>query len=163
MIGKFASLFWRLVYHMTCECSREELLCCCCCFFPPFLLVAAFKLLPRQSRRNPQLQRNQLGVVGWRLMGNLLLSPPRHPPPSRHPPTSTPTLCAPMCMNSPARGSTLPPRETWSFKCRTEFCSGVRQTRLRYLTNGLFQLRLLGFNLASHGDILISNIILVHS
>lgn len=50
------------------------------CFFLLFfftsLLVAAFKLLPRQSRRKPQLQRNQLGVVGWRLMGNLLISPP---------------------------------------------------------------------------------------
>lgn len=79
-----------------------------------FLLVAAFKLLPRQSRRIPQLQRNQLGVVGWRLMGNLLLSPP---PTSQIPPPLSPWL--PICMSSPARGSTPPPRETWSFKCRS--------------------------------------------
>lgn len=103
-----------------------------CLFFTLFLLVAAFKLLPCQSRWIPQLQRNQLGYVGWRLMGNLLISPP----------------CVPICMNSPARGSTLPPQETWSFKCRSlsffyQFLCEIKKNKKTttghyYLTNRPF-------------------------
>lgn len=113
-----------------------------CLFFTLFLLVAAFKLLPCQSRWIPQLQRNQLGYVGWRLMGNLLISPP----------------CVPICMNSPARGSTLPPQETWSFKCRSlsffyQFLCEIQKKKQQQQDiiislTGPFQLHLLGFGLS---------------
>lgn len=86
-----------------------------------FLPVAAFELLPRQSRWRPQLQRNQLGVVGWRLMGNLSiisLTPP--PSPKSHPPfllARPPPI--PLCMNSLAGRWTAPPPEIWWFTCRS--------------------------------------------
>lgn len=110
-------------------------------FFSTSLLVAAFKLLPRQSRRKPQVQRNQLGVVGWRLMGNLLISPP--------------FVCQYAWTAQPGGRQSLPKRlgrsnvGVWALlSCLCEI-----KTRLLlsyYLTNGLFQLHLLGFALASH-------------
>lgn len=86
-----------------------------------FLPVAAFELLPRQSRWRPQLQRNQLGVVGWRLMGNLSIISLTHPPPTNPTP---PFLLArppptPLCMNSLAGRWTAPPPEIWWFTCRS--------------------------------------------